>query len=104
MSITLVVNKIFRFIDWFQLISDNFPNAKIEGIDISIQMIEKTKSNCPNCNFYVGDGTSTNLPNYDVIISKGVFNHIDDVHKTVSRLNDLLNPYGMLIITNRERK
>ncbi|VVB87692.1 Trans-aconitate 2-methyltransferase [uncultured archaeon] len=87
-----------------KFISDDLPNAKIEGIDISSQMIEKAKTNCPNCNFYVGDVTSINLPKYDVIISKDVFNHIYDIHKTISRLNDLLNPYGVLIITNKDRK
>ncbi len=87
-----------------KFISDNFPNAKIEGIDISSQMIEKAKINCPNCNFYVGDITSTSLPNYDVIVSKDVFNHIDDIHQTISRLNDLLNSNGLFIIANRERK
>ena len=87
-----------------KFISNNFSNAKIEGIDISSQMIEKAKINCPNCNFYVGDITSINLPNYDVIVSKDVFNHIKDIPKTISRLNDLLNPNGTLIITNRERK
>ncbi|MHB8119644.1 MAG: class I SAM-dependent methyltransferase [Methanothrix sp.] len=87
-----------------KFISDNFPNAKIEGIDISSQMTEKAKNNCPNCNFYIGNVTSINLPNYDVIISKDVFNHIGDIRKTISKLNDLLNPKGMLIITNRERK
>jgi len=87
-----------------KFISDNFPNAKIEGIDISSQMIEKAKINCPNCNFYVGDITSINLPNYNVVVSKDVFNHIDDVHQILSRLNDLLNPNGMLVIANRERE
>ena len=87
-----------------KFISENFPNAKIEGIDISSQMIEKAKINCPNCNFYVGDITSINLPNYDVIVSKDVFNHIDDIHQTISRLNDLLNPKGLLVIANRERE
>ncbi len=104
-------NKPYSFFDFgcgtgllCKFISDNFPDAKIEGIDISNQMIVKAKSNCPNCNFYVGDVESTNLPDYDVIISKDVFNHIKDIHKTISRLNDLLNPEGMLIIANRKRE
>jgi len=87
-----------------KFISDNFRNAKIEGIDISSQMIKKAKINCSNCKFYVGDIISINLPNYDVIVSKDVFNHIDDIHQTISRFNDLLNPNGMLVIANRERE
>lgn len=87
-----------------KFISNNFSNAKIEGVDISSQMIEKAKTNCLNCNFHVGDISSISLPNYDVIISKDVFNHIEDIHKTISRLNDLLNPKGKLIIANRERE
>jgi len=88
-----------------KFILESFPNAKIDGIDISNQMIEKAKTNCPNCNFYIGDITSINLPNkYDVIVSKDVFNHIDDIHQTISRLNELLNPKGMLVVANRERE
>ncbi|NJD76817.1 MAG: class I SAM-dependent methyltransferase [Candidatus Methanoperedens sp.] len=87
-----------------EFISDNFSNVKIEGIDISGQMIEKAKTNCLNCNFYVGDVFSINLPNYDVIISKDVFNHIKNIPLTISRLNDLLNSKGNLIIANRERE
>lgn len=60
-------------------LSDNLPNAKIDGIDISSQMIERAKANCPGCNFYVGDILSIALPQYDAIISKDVFNHIDDI-------------------------
>lgn len=87
-----------------KFISDNFPDAKIEGVDISSQMIEKAKTNCLNCNFYVGDIFSIDLPDYDVIISKDVFNHITNIHRTISRLNDLLNSKGKLIIANRERE
>lgn len=82
---------------------ENLPNAKIEGIDISGQMIEKAKTNCPNCNFYVGDILSFNLPKYDIVVSKDVFNHVEDIHKTVTRLDELLTDLGKLIIANRER-
>lgn len=86
-----------------RFISENFPDSRIDGIDISNQMIEKGKINCQNCNFYVGDISSTNLPCYDVIISKDVFNHIDDIYNTISILNGLLNTEGKIIIANRER-
>ncbi|MFH1745086.1 MAG: methyltransferase domain-containing protein [bacterium] len=45
-------NKLYSILDFgcgtgllCKFISDNFPDAKIEGIDISSQMIEKAKSN-----------------------------------------------------------
>lgn len=84
-------------------IADNFQNIKIDGIDISSQMVEKARMNCPDSTFYVGDISLINLPKYDIIISKDVFNHIENIPKTISKLNDLLNYNGMLIITNRER-
>lgn len=84
-------------------ISENFPNTKIDGIDISRQMIERAKSNCPNCNFYIGDISLITLSSYDVIISKDVFNHIADIRKTILRVNGLLNTKGTVIIANRER-
>ncbi len=85
-------------------LSENLPRAKIDGIDISNQMIEKAGINCPNCNFYAGEIFSVVLPRYDVIVSKDVFNHIDDIPKTLKRLNDLLKVNGMLILANRERE
>ncbi len=85
-------------------LSENLPKAKIDGIDISNQMIEKARINCPNCNFYTGDIFSVTFPQYDAIVSKDVFNHIDDIPKTLKRLNDLLRVNGMLILANRERE
>ena len=87
-----------------KFISDNFLNVRIEGIDISSQMIEKAKTNCLNCTFYIGDILSTDLPHYDAIISKDVFNHIEDVHKIILRFDGLLNAEGMVVIANRKRK
>ncbi|VVB84905.1 Trans-aconitate 2-methyltransferase [uncultured archaeon] len=85
-------------------LSENLPKAKIDGIDISNQMIEKARINCPNSNFYTGDIFSVTLPQYDVIVSKDVFNHIDDIPKTLKRLDSLLRVNGMLILANRERE
>ncbi len=87
-----------------EYLSENLPKAKIDGIDISNQMIEKARINCPNCNFYTGDIFSVTLPQYDVIVSKDVFNHIDDIPQTLKRLDSLLRVNGMLILANRERE
>lgn len=83
---------------------ENLPDAKIEGIDISNRMIEKARTNCPSCQFYVGNILSTVLPKYDAIISKDVFNHISDISKTLSRLDELVNIGGKLVVANRERE
>lgn len=85
-------------------VEDNFHNTRIEGIDISSQMIDKAKANCPVCQFYAGDIFQINLPTYDAVVSKDVFNHIPDISKTVTRLNELINPEGTIIIANRERE
>lgn len=85
-------------------LSENLPKAKIDGIDISSQMIEKARINCPNCNFNTGDIFSVNLPQYDAIFSKDVFNHIGDIPQTLKRLDSLLRASGMLILANRERE
>lgn len=81
----------------------HLPEAKIDGIDVSSRMIEKAKTNCPDCNFHVGDILTANLSHYDVIVSKDVFNHIEDVRKILSRLDELLDNPGKIIIANRER-
>lgn len=85
-------------------LSENLPKAKIKGVDISKQMIERAKKNCPGGNFYVGDILSFNLSNFDIIVSKDVFNHVYKIPTIISRLNQLLNKNGMLIIANRERE
>lgn len=82
---------------------DNFPRAKAEGVDISSQMIKKAKANCPGCNFYTGDISSIDSGNYDIIVSKDVFNHIGDIRKTILKLDSILRPGGKLIFANRER-
>jgi trans-aconitate methyltransferase len=85
-------------------LSDNLPNARIEGVDVSSRMIEKARRNCPEGSFYVGDILSLNLPHYDIVVSKDVFNHIDKIPEVFSRLNELLNDDGAFIIANRERE
>ncbi len=84
-------------------IFDNFSHAKVEGIDISNRMIEKAKSNCPGCSFYSGDISSIDSGDYDMIISKDVFNHIEDISKTVLKLDSLLRSSGKFVFANRER-
>lgn len=85
-------------------VQENYPGIKVSGIDISSQMIEKAKVNLPNCKFYTGDIFSITLPKYDAVVSKDVFNHIPDSNKALTRLDELVNPGGVMIIANRERE
>lgn len=85
-------------------VQENYPGIEVEGIDTSSQMIEKARTNCLSCQFYAGDIFSTALHKYDAIVSKDVFNHISDIPKTLSRLNELISPQGLIVIANRERE
>lgn len=87
-----------------RFVSENFANAKIAGIDTSGRMIEKAGLNCPECKFYLGDILSAELPHFDAVFSKDVFNHIKNIDAIVSRLGSLLNAGGKLVIANRERE
>lgn len=87
-----------------RFVSERFPNARIDGIDVSSRMIETARANCPNRTFYAGDIFRLDLPAYDVIISKDVFNHIEDVPTTISRLDCLLKARGQIIVANRGRE
>lgn len=80
------------------------PGAKIEGIDTSGKMVKKAQANCPECHFYTGTVSNVVLPNYDVIVAKDVFNHIQDSIETLVRLDQHLDPKGLIIIANRERE
>lgn len=86
-----------------KFLREKLPQAKIDGIDISRGMIKKAKANCPGCRFYTGNISGIELPYYDVIVAKDVFNHIPDPTETLVRLNEHLNPKGSIIIANRER-
>lgn len=83
---------------------EKLPGAKIDGMDISQEMIKKAQANCPECRFYYGDISSAELPQYDVIIAKDVFNHIPDFTETIVKLDERLKPKGSIIIANRERE
>jgi hypothetical protein len=54
-----------------------FPNAKLIGIDISEQAIEKCKKKYGSIATFIS-GNQESVPNVDVIIASNVFEHLTD--------------------------
>jgi malonyl-CoA O-methyltransferase len=76
--------------------------VKIVGIDLSPQMIEKAKINCPQAQFQCGDLSelSTGVSEFDVIICSLVLAHIKYLEPALQPLITSLKPKGTLIITD----
>lgn len=79
------------------------PGMRVHGVDVSSQMTAKARSNCPECVFHEGDINSVDLPHFDAVVSKDVFNHVPDIETTIGAIDGVLNPGGALVIANRER-
>lgn len=75
----------------------------VHGIDLSRQMLERARSNCPSGTFHVGDISSARLPAFDAVVSKDVFNHVSDIGATMAAIDRRLNAGGVLVVANRER-
>jgi trans-aconitate methyltransferase len=72
--------------------------ATVIGIDSSIDMIKKAKSNYPNLNFQVGDATNLCFQNYfDTIFSNAVFHWIPNQKKLLCSIYNSLKDNGKLI-------
>lgn len=79
------------------VLADLFKNAKIIGIDSSINMVNKAKQEHPELDFQLCD--ATNLKgHYDLIFSNACLQWIPDHKNLIPRLMDELNDKGILAV------
>lgn len=78
----------------------------INGIDLSIGMLNIAKEKVPNCNFEIMDITKITYPDdsYDGIISNCSLFHIpvEELHKTLKSFKRVLKPDGKLLLILQE--
>lgn len=78
----------------------------INGIDLSIGMLNIAKEKVPNCNFEIMDITKITYPNdsYDGIISNCSLFHIpvEELPKTLKSFKRVLKPDGKLLLILQE--
>ncbi len=79
------------------------PRLLVHGIDLSSQMIERAKGNCPGGTFHLGDLSAGRLAAFDAVVSKDVFNHVQDLAAKLAAIDGCLNPGGVFVVANRER-
>jgi len=66
-------------------------------------MVTQARFACPECTFHVGEIASMQLPRFDAIVSKDMFNHVLDVDATIVVLDGLLETGGVFVAANRDR-
>jgi ubiquinone/menaquinone biosynthesis C-methylase UbiE len=81
---------------------------KIIGIDISSKMIEVARKKCEPgmpIEFIVGDATNTCFRDgyFDVIVSLGMFEYLEDPSPFLIEINRILKPNGVLVFTCHNR-
>lgn len=79
------------------VLRDMFPDADIEGIDSSPEMIEKARSGNPGMDFRVGDARCLD-GNYDLIYSNACLQWIPDHETLIPSLMERLNEGGVLAV------
>jgi trans-aconitate methyltransferase len=80
----------------------HLPDIQVDGIDVSPAMVERAQRNCPEGSFFLGEQPEWRPARYDVIVSKELFNHLEDVPGTLKRLHYLLRPHGTIVIAVRD--
>ncbi len=80
-------------------LAEEFPRARVEGIDLAPGMIEEAKKRArPNLSFRVGDGEEVAGSDYDLVVSSSSFQWMA-VEKAFARVAALLKPEGYFLFT-----
>jgi SAM-dependent methyltransferase len=70
------------------------------GIDISPEMINVAKYNCPDQKFYVMDAENISLENtFDYIIISDTLGYLEDIQRSFSEIKKISTPASRIIIT-----
>lgn len=82
-----------------ELVAARFPEASVEGLDSSPDMIEKARKRLPNLSFTLADLSNwTSAPGYDLIFANAVLQWLPDHARLFPRLAGALAPGGCLAV------
>ncbi|MED1412070.1 MULTISPECIES: class I SAM-dependent methyltransferase [Bacillus] len=80
--------------------------SNVIGLDFSKEILQAAKENCssfPNISFIHGDAHNIPFPDetFDIVISRAVIHHLQDIPTFLSEVSRILKKDGMLILQDR---
>lgn len=83
-------------------VAEQFPNARLVGIDLSEGMIAQASLLTPGARFYVGQAESLPLPDasVDLVVSTMSFHHWADQAQGIRQVARILRPAGIFILAD----
>jgi trans-aconitate 2-methyltransferase len=83
-----------------QALLQRWPAARLTGVDNSENMIEKAKKSYPNNTWIVADASKyVSSDKFDIVLSDATIQWIPHHEALFKKMNDLLNPGGVLAIS-----
>lgn len=73
------------------------PHWEIHGCDISVTAVENARKRFPGCRFFVYEDQSSTDKQFDFVFSHHVMEHVYDIRKTFSDVNQFLKPSAHML-------
>lgn len=83
-------------------VGQQFPGARLAGVDLAEEMIAQANRLTPGARFYVGQAESLPLPDasVDLVLSTMSFHHWADQEQGVRQVARVLRPMGVFILAD----
>jgi SAM-dependent methyltransferase len=79
------------------LLRQALPKWNIYGSDISQNAVNNAKVRFPECTFFVSDNDKKSEKKFDFLFSHHVLEHVFDIEKAMSEINDYLKPQASIM-------
>lgn len=79
------------------LLRQALPKWKIYGSDISQNAVTNAITRFPECTFFVSDNDQKSEKKFDFLFSHHVLEHVFDIEKAMSEINDYLKPQASIM-------
>jgi SAM-dependent methyltransferase len=79
------------------LLRQALPKWNIYGSDISQNAVNNAKVRFPECAFFVSDNEKKSEKKFDFLFSHHVLEHVFDIEKAMSEINDYLKPQAAIM-------
>jgi SAM-dependent methyltransferase len=74
------------------ILKECLPDWEVNGVEISKTAVANASRKYPNCNFFIADGGSKYLNQFDFLFSHHVIEHVPDLRETFETINSYLKP------------
>jgi trans-aconitate methyltransferase len=79
------------------LLRQALPKWNVYGSDISQNAVNNAKVRFPECTFFVSDNDKKSEKKFDFLFSHHVLEHVFDIEKAMSEINDYLKPQASIM-------